>query len=142
VSYVITIQRRDHPLSVGEIERAMSGDPEFVAVGTGCWQWAAAPTGAELFLNSGEDNLWTDGGRGWTAPVALDKLRSLAKALDARVLGEEGEELTENAPATGQPTKPTGALLTLIITVALVPLIGLVAIIRLPLVLWRIVRPK
>lgn len=120
----------------------MNRDMEFVAVGTGCWQWSVAPAGAELFLNSGEDNLWTDGGRGWTTPVALDKLRSLAKALDARVLGEEGEELAESAPATVQPTKPTGLLLTLIITVALVPLIALVAIIRLPLVLWRIVRPK
>jgi hypothetical protein len=142
MSYVITIQRTDHSLIVDEIERAVGRDTEFVPVDTGCWRWTGAPSGSELFLNLGDNNLWTDGGRGWTDPAALDKLRLLAKGLDARVIGEEGEELTENEPVTSSPSSPTGTFLTLIIMVALVPVIALVALIRLPLILWRVVRPK
>lgn len=142
MSYVITIQRKNDPLGAGEIERAVASDAEFVAVGTGCWRWTAAPAGSELFLDSGEDNLWTDGGRGSTAPVSLDKLRSLARALNAHMIGEEGEDLTECQPVMTQSSKSPGPLLTALITVALVPLIALAAIIRLPLILWHIVRPK
>jgi hypothetical protein len=142
MSYVITIQRTDHSLSTDEIERAVSEDAEFVAVSTGCWRWAGAPDGSELFLNFGDNNLWTDGGRGWTEPAALEKLRLLAKGLNARVIGEEGEELTENEPAASPPSSATGTFLTLVIMAALVPVIALVALIRLPLVLWRVVRPK
>jgi hypothetical protein len=142
VSYVVTIQRSHNSLSTSEMEQAVGADTEFVTVGNGCWRWVGVPGGSELFLNLGDDNLWTDGGRGWIEPIAIDKLRSLAKTLDARVVGEEGEELTENAPVKGQPVSPTGTFLTLLITVALIPVIALVAIVRLPLVLWQIVRRK
>jgi hypothetical protein len=142
VSYVITVERPSGtPLTEGEMLEVLSNDPDFVRVESASWQWRNSPQGIELFINLSENNLWTDGGRGWTTESAIAKLQQLAARLNSRIVGEEGEDLTEvSAPAQGRTGVAAGA--GVLLTLLFLPLVLLFAIIRLPWLLWTVARKK
>jgi len=147
VSVVATIRRPGaRPLSRPEIERVLGSSPSFARDESGSWRLVSAPSGTELFLNVENDQAWTDGSTAWLEGAALGQLRALAVALDARVLGEEGEDITDaHLAAAAAPTRSAGktaGVLAAILGIVLAPLLIVAAVLRLPWILWRITRQK
>jgi hypothetical protein len=142
MSYVITIERLlGPPLTQEEMLQALSSDPDFALVESASWRWHGSPAGTELFINISENNLWTDGGRGWTTEDAIAKLQQLAVRLNSRVVGEEGEDLTEaSVPAKGGSAAAAGV--GVLLTLLLLPFVLLFAIVRLPWFLWKVTKSK
>lgn len=98
MSYVITI-RRNSPISPDELRSAIDGDSQFtiatgdVVVSDDILELAWCPDDAakpEYFsLSNGAIDVTTP------SNGALQRMQTLAHALDAEVTGEEGEDLTD-----------------------------------------------
>lgn len=145
MSIVLTVRRSSvaPPLTRSEIEQVLSSSQSFSGDEIGGWRLVGVPSANELFLNVDEDEAWTDGGREWCSEPALAELRALAGLLNARVFGEEGEDITEATPTDDDlPTEHVGKpaiVIAAILAVILAPFILLLAVLRLPWVLWRLV---
>jgi hypothetical protein len=120
---------------------ALAQDDEFTSLEGDTWKWRAAPDGAELWVNVSDTKLWTDGGRGWTAERSLAKLQQIASRLDADVVGEEGELLNDVVTPAG-PGTPAGFTGGAIAAILFLPFVVLLALVRLPWILWKISRKK
>jgi hypothetical protein len=144
MSVVLTIKRIEPPLlSQGEMHCAMDGDPDFARVGSATWRWMVAPHDEELFINRDENELWTDGSRRWRSDDALQKLRTIAERLEARVFSEEAGEITLCEEEPGSPSSsPLMVALGLCMSAVLLPLLLILALLRLPWILWQITRNK
>jgi len=144
VSYVIGIQRiGGTPLSEEEMKRALNGDGAFRQVTNASWVWTDSPEGIELYINLAKDHLWTDGSRSWTATEALRALNRVAATIDARVIGEENEDLTGvDMPRQTDPERKPTRMESVFAILVLLPLFALVGLMRLPSNLWRLVRRK
>jgi hypothetical protein len=144
MSVVVTIRRTGpHPLTRSEIEQALEASPDFEGEKGASWRLVGTEGGAGLHLNVENDEAWTDGSGEWLADAALAKLRSLAIVLEARLLGEEGEDITSASPEVStERVGKLSATLGAVLAVVLLPLLALFALIRLPWVLWRVTRHK
>ncbi|MFN3987714.1 MAG: hypothetical protein ACK4KV_19655 [Rhodocyclaceae bacterium] len=145
MSIVVTVRRPGpSPLSREEIVRALKNDPNFALDETGCWRL----TGSDpvLFLNVEEDEAWTDGSSMWLSEPALGSLRGLASQLHARVFSEDNEDITLRCSFDEDtPPKTTGKLATVLgglLSLVLLPVLLIVAVVRLPWILWQITRAK
>jgi hypothetical protein len=147
MSIVVAIRRPGaRPLSRSEIERALETSSDFERDDDGGWRLIDASAEHELYLNVEVDEAWTDGSREWLSDAALGKLRVLAAVLEARVLGEEGEDITLAKPSVAEaaPESVGKSVTVMAATLAIVvfPFLLVFAVLRLPLVLWRITRRK
>ena len=100
MSYVLTIKRAagKPPLTSQDIERLVTEDGSLAGGGTEPIIWTS-PTGKrQRYINADADHLWTDDVKGDDESQVLeflDKFRSIARRLDARVFGEEGEDISD-----------------------------------------------
>ncbi len=131
-------------MSRAEIERALSASPAFERVDD-AWRLVDSPADAELFLNVEDSEIWTDGSRHWLEASALRTLRQLAATLEARMRVEE-DDITDERPASvseaGEVSSKPTAVVAAVFAVILAPFLIVVAVLRLPWVLWRITRRK
>jgi hypothetical protein len=141
MSYVVSIRREEGsgPFSSADLEEAsklpgFSLDGEFLI-------WTNPTSHHALTMNITPEEIWTDD------PVVRSReviiiLRSLAMTLGAGIYGEEGEDLSEaaQAAAAAQPASRSAVALGLAGTVFLAPFVVLLALVRLPWVLWKIMR--
>ena len=109
MSYVLTIKRAagKPPLTPQDIERLVKEDGSLSGGNMNPIIWTS-PTGKrQRYINPDADNLWTDDVKDDDDCQFLDKLRNIARSLDARVFGEEeGEDITEEGEQT--PIAPLG----------------------------------
>ena len=98
MSYVLTIKRAaDKPLlSPQDFERLVKEDASLSGGRIEPIYWTS-PTGVKRYINIESDNLWTDDVKNDEDDQFLNKLCSIARCLDARVFGEEGEDVTDQA---------------------------------------------
>jgi hypothetical protein len=107
MSVVATIKRLpEKPLLTGEeFRRVVEQDSSLSGGGQEPIIWTDPTTGQERYINAdpATGELETDDMRGDEDSICrfLDKLRSIARILDARVFGE-GEDITEPTPAPAQ----------------------------------------
>jgi len=133
MSYEVTIKRSTGkpPLTQEDFDRIVKDDTSFSGGKREPIIWTDATSGQKRYINvapeSGE--LSTDDTRGDDDSICrfLDKLRSIARLLDARVWGE-GEDITEPAPA---PARRAGCTSLIVCAVALLALVALVVVVSL-----------
>lgn len=99
MSYVVSIKREKSLITAAELEQAIQGIPGFVTDQGGV-AWYAHPKSkaTHFILDNGVILVTTP------SSVALETMQLVAKALNATVIGEEGEDLTDvKVPASGPP---------------------------------------
>src|SRR6266498_322279 len=126
MSYEVSIKRATGkpPLTADDFRRIVTEDSSLSGGEREPITWTDPTTGQTRYINvapeSGE--LFSDDTRGDDASICrfLDKLRSIAGKLDARVTGE-GEDITEPTPAS----PPRGGCMSVIVcAVALLAVIA------------------
>lgn len=138
MSYVVTIRRpaAASPLTVEEVKSVLALDAAFSQVGEAAWQWRGTNPGDSLTLTFDTGAVST-AGRLPRSPEWLQVLRRVAVALDARVHGEEGEELTETGLGRAGWLPTAGGLL---LAAIMMPVMLLVLVVRVPWLLWKLLK--
>ena len=100
MSYVATIKRAADkpPLTPEEIARLIKADASLSGGDKEPIVWTSPTDGRKRYINVEPDHLWTDDLKGdGDAQVLeiLDKLRSMAGILDARVFGDGDGDITD-----------------------------------------------
>ena len=122
MSYVVTIKRR-LPISPDDWARAVAADATLIsatAVAGPTARWPDPTTGFELILTREPD------GSVWATPrndAQLTKMTHLAAALGARLVGEQGEDLTPGAASSSSGAgcaSTSAAFLALVVIAATV----------------------
>lgn len=137
MSYVVSIRRTESqpPFGSEELERVAQAH-ESLSVGRSVLTWSNAEgVSVELFVAPRE--LRADRIPSAVIDEVLGVLRAIARELDARVVGEEGEDLTHGELTPSPPGSPWRVLLGGIVAVVAIPLMLLFALVRLPWVLWK-----
>jgi hypothetical protein len=147
MSIVVTVKRTEaSPLSREEMVAALSNSSVFTQYAEHSWKLVGDPTVGDLFVNVDDDSLWTDGSTEWLEQHGLESLRALAAELHGRVLDEEGGDLTSGGLESNEPPPPFYARLLapvyLLVSLLLLPVLFVVAIVKVPWVLWRLSRTK
>ena len=143
MSYVVEIKRAaDEPSLTGDdIERLLGADRSLVKVDEKLIEWSLLQRVTPLHINVEADRLWTDGTREEIQSVFLTKLREIARYLDARVYGEEGEDLTDEYDEDpGGFRNGFAAVMGFIVFAVMIPVIAITVVFCLPWALWRISR--
>ena len=143
MSYVLTIRRAEGevPLDRHDIDRLLTDDDSLSLESDEVIVWRHADSGETFHLNLEASSLWTDNTHGLAADAFLSKLRDVATTLDARVLGEEGEDLSETeASESRSSVKILHGMLGALIFILSLPILALVIVIRVPSILWKIYR--
>jgi hypothetical protein len=138
MSYVVTIKRpaEAFPLTVEEVTSVLSSDAAFSQTGEASWEWRGTNPRDSLTLTFHIDAVSTEG-RLPRSPEWLQALRRTAAALNARVHGEEGEEITEAEPGRISWLSSAGGLL---LAAVMMPVMLLVLVVRLPWLVWKLLR--
>jgi len=128
MSYVATIKRAADkpPLTSEEIARLIKSDASLSGGDKEPIVWTSPTDGRKRYINVETDHLWTDDLKGdgdVQVLEILDKLRSMAGILDARVFGDGDGDITD--PGVDPPNR---AGCTTVIACAVV-FIGVVAIV-------------
>lgn len=140
MSYVFEIRRPgDQPsLTPNDFRRLVESDSSLTLTDGRLIIWNGSDNLDPLNVNVESDRLWTDSISSSAEPVHLAKLRDIAKFLDARVFGEEGENLTEEFPSDpDHPRHGLSAFVGLVLFVLTIPVLGLVFVVRLPWMIWK-----
>src|SRR5437773_12523306 len=100
MSYVATIRRAADkpPLTPQEIESLIKADASLSGGAKEPLVWISPTNGRKRYINVETDHLWTDDLKGDSDAQVLeilDKLRSMAEILDARVFGEGDGDITD-----------------------------------------------
>ncbi len=106
MSYVLSIRRGDdhRPIVSAEVMELLAHDPSLREAENKTIIWTSPTTGQTRYLNQASDHLWTDDVNDDRDLQFLQKLQSIARALEARLFGEEGEDLTESlSPSSARP---------------------------------------
>lgn len=143
MSYVIEIKRAaDKPSLTGDdIERLLGADRSLVKVDERLIEWSQPQRVTPLHINVETDRLWTDSIREEIQDVFLTKLREIARYLDARVYGEEGEDLTDELDEDlGGFRNGFAAVMGFVVFAVMIPVVAITFVFRLPWALWRISR--
>ncbi len=143
MSYVIEIKRAaDKPSLTGDdIERLLGADRSLVKVDERLIEWSQPQRVTPLHINVETDRLWTDSIREEIQEVFLIKLREIARYLDARVYGEEGEDLTDELDEDlGGFRNGFAAVMGFVVFAVMIPVVAITFVFRLPWALWRISR--
>jgi hypothetical protein len=143
MGYVVTIRRAsDKPrLTPEEIARLIKSDLALAGGDKEPIVWTSPTDRRRRSINVETDRLWTDDLKGDNDAQVLemlDKLRSMAAILDARVFGEEGEDITE--PSEKIPTASfsfKNGVLAILLLVGLVLISPFVAIWFLVRIFWH-----
>jgi len=140
MSYVITIKRPAGkiPLAALDFEGLIREDRSLSRTIGNQIVWFDSEEEEGFYINIDGDCLWTDGIGGDSTHHALAKLRNIAVRLDARVFGEEGEDITERS-ATG-PIDAKQSTFGLVLYMASLPFLLLLLLVRLPWSLWKLWR--
>ena len=122
MSYEVTIKRAADkpPLTPQEIERLIKADTSLSGGDKEPIVWTSPTDGRKRYINVATDHLSTDDLKGDSDAQVLeilDKLRSMAGILDARVFGEGDEDITD--PGV-DPPKRTGCTSVIVCAVAFI----------------------
>ncbi len=143
MSYVITIRRPPGapPLTRRDFQQVVDSDESLSNMDGGGLVWTSPDSRREFYITQESDHLWTDGVRGEEADNFLYKLSEIAGRLDARVYGEEGEDLTDpgTSPVMGAGEK-LGMIIGVLLLMLSIPFLLIIFMIRLPVYAWRIWR--
>ncbi len=135
MSYVATIRRTEHklPFDRDDVQRLLQADPSLSQLSNGVICWTPPETNRQLHINVDPGELWTDCFGTVDDEAFIEKLRSVANALDARLWDEEGTDIT--SPEAGKPPKFLGVLAPFVLL--MLPFAFIVIVARLP---WEILK--
>jgi len=112
------------PLTADDFKRVVVADNSLSGGEREPIIWTDPTSGQTRYINTAPESggLWTDDTKGDDESICrfLDKLRSIAQQLDARVTGE-GEDITDPAPAS---TLKRGCMSIVVCAVALLAVIA------------------
>lgn len=143
MSSVVEVKRAGNkpPLTTSDFEKLMKDDVSLVPLNGRLIVWDQSRAGKPLHLNIESDRLWTDALDRDSQAIHLNKLREIAKILDARVFGEEGEDFTEEDPDDpGRSRHPIASAVGFFVFALMVPMLAIMFVVRLPWMLWRVSR--
>jgi hypothetical protein len=114
MSYVATIKRAADkpPLTPEEFTRLIKADASLSGGDKAPIVWTSPTNGRKRYISVETDHLWTDDLKGDSDAQVLeilDKLRSMAGILDARVFGDDDGDITDPDPGVDPPERD-GAL--------------------------------
>ncbi|MAT38787.1 MAG: hypothetical protein CL946_04205 [Ectothiorhodospiraceae bacterium] len=93
MSYIVSIVREGSPITVEEFHALTSGDERFTALDEERtafeWRQPESKRADHFALSEGAIDVTTP------SDAALEKMQSMALELGARIIGEEGEDLTD-----------------------------------------------
>jgi hypothetical protein len=143
MSYVVSVKRNAAKplLAATDIDRLVQDDASLSLESDSTLTWKDPASGNAMTINFESGELWTDSHRDLAVESFLEKLRHIAVLLDARVIGEEGEDLTE--PEAAEPLngrKIFSDVLGGVIFVISLPFLVVLLALRLPWILWKIAR--
>lgn len=140
MSYVISIRRAASrpPFSREELERVAQSQPG-LALEEGAIVWSSS-SGRRVELFIGERELRADGVPGGVAEQALAVFAFVAQALNAQLVGEEGEVLAGTPIELAAPAPWWQVAGGALIVVLALPFTLLLVLVRLPWLLWKIGR--
>ena len=128
MSYVVSIARKERPIEVSELRRLVESDPELSILESAVdhdvldvlWRNSTEAEPVAFVLSAGSIEVTTP------SDAALRKMQLLAGQLDAKIIGEEGEDLTnvEVLDVEFSPNAAWGCLLLVAIGVAAWILLG------------------
>lgn len=149
MSYVIEIRRAKGAVALTEADLArLLNDPQLGQVSSNAWLWTSLTSSAQLTLTWHAGALSTDD-INWVSTATsnantdecLNKLRAIARELNAQVLGEEGENLSE--PNSDMQTNGWAAVGALLMVLLMLPFMLLFLTVRLPWLVWKLIsKPK
>lgn len=123
MSYVVSITRgEEKPIQLNEFEKAVSNDPEFTKApecqdhNSPSYIWTTNNSNKESYFHYWQPNIAIES----PSYQALIKIQQLAKKLDANVIGEEGEDLSDINPDDLTPADDGGVLKSFINTVIVI----------------------
>jgi hypothetical protein len=133
MSYEVSIKRSAEkpPLTQEDFNRIVKEDSSLSGGQREPIIWTDPTSGQKRYINTAPESgeLSTDDTRGDDDSICrfLDKLRSIARLLDARVSGE-GEDITDPTPT---PPRRAGCTSVVVCAVALVALLAFVVVVSL-----------
>jgi hypothetical protein len=128
MSFVVTIKRAPEkpPLAAQEFQRLVQEDGSLSGVGENSIIWTDSANGTKRYINLNPEKgeLETDDTRGDEEGICrfLDKLRSIASILDARVFGE-GQDITDPTQVPGRRAGCASVILCVLAFVALLAIL-------------------
>lgn len=140
MSYVVEVRRPggQPSLTPDDFERLVANDSSLTLADGRLIVWNGSENLDPLDVNVEPDRLWTDRIGGGAQATYLGKLREIARFLDAKVFGEEGEDLTEDFLVDpDHPRHGVSAFVGLVLFILTVPVLALVFVVRLPWVIWK-----
>ena len=140
MSYVVSIRRADSqpPYAREELER-IAHTQTGVQLERGVLAWSNG-NGEHVELFIGKRELRADHIPSGLREQALEALQGIARELNARLVGEEGEDITFDAMLADAPAPGRNAVLGAVLAAIALPLMLVLALVRLPWVVWRIGR--
>lgn len=139
MSYVLSIKRREGepPLCDADILRLLESDPTLKRGEGKVIYWSPPIASRQIYINLDGDRLWTDCFGTVDDDAFLEKLRSMAQALDAALWGEEGEEITSDELGKHTRSSSISNVLGVVFVVLLAPVMLLTVVVRL---LWWLLK--
>lgn len=137
MSYVLSIRRAENkpPFTREELERLARAHQSLV-LDQGILSWSDGKGGnIEFFVD--ERELRADRISAEVSKQALSLFRTIAMELDAHVIGEEGEELAADETPLRSRGSTWFVLLGGLVVVVATPFVLLLALLRMPWVLWK-----
>lgn len=138
MSYVLSIRRAESAsaFSRAELERAAALH-EGLSLQGDVLVWNSPRSPLTLTLNVTPRELWTDNARSASTPEATRLLADLAATLDAELIDEAGEPISA-VPNESSSGSTLGTVLGGVLAVVSLPFVVLLALVRLPWVLWKL----
>ena len=140
MSYVVEVRRPADRSSLtrDDFERLVESDSSLTLTDERLIVWNGPENLDPLNVNVESDRLWTDSIGGRAQTNYLEKLREIARFLDAKVFGEEGEDLTEEFPSDpDHPRHGVSAFVGLVLFIVTIPVLALLFVVRLPWMIWK-----
>lgn len=143
MSQVITISRpmNKSPLTHEDITQLIESDDSLSYITDKGIQWKSPKSEQLFYINLEQDSLWSDNISLDITDAFLEKLQSISKTLNARIIGEEGDDLSDITlnECSEEKFGITGTL-GCITSVASLPIFLILFIVRLPLLVWKVYR--
>ena len=142
MSYVVTIERPagKSPLRPQDFARLVKNDESLSKTNEGVLIWTHPTIRQDFYLTIESNHLWADGVTRDKTDEFVEKLREIAGRLDARVYGEEGEDITESELGPMGAKEKWGGAVGILLVMVSMPFFLILFIVRLPWVMWRMWR--
>ncbi len=143
MSYVLSI-RATQSIARSRIDDAIHANSAWAWNGNDQLLWGLPEAEASAYLNYENGELWTDSvpSNSAASDSFSEALQQLAVALDADLIGEEGESLLQEVDGGSKALGLVAIILIVPLGILLLPVFAVFLLLRLPWLMWQIFHPK